>query len=61
MELLWILVLIQLILMFKLKRVSANDTDDINELSVKASGLWAFIKTRISKEQKIGQKINIRE
>ena len=30
--------------LFRLKRLSVNDTTDINELIVKASGLWGFIK-----------------
>lgn len=30
---------------FKLKRLSVNDTDDIHELIVKASGLWFISKT----------------
>lgn len=32
---------------FRLKRLSVNDTEDINELIVKTSGLWAFIKRHI--------------
>ena len=32
--------------LFRLKRILAGDTEDINELIVKASGLWACIKTR---------------
>jgi peptidoglycan/xylan/chitin deacetylase (PgdA/CDA1 family) len=30
---------------FRLKRLSIYQTDDINEISVKASGVWAFFKT----------------
>lgn len=30
--------------MFRLKRLSTNDTNDLNELIVKSSGLWGFIK-----------------
>lgn len=30
---------------FKLKRISVNDTEDINELIAKACGAWAFFKT----------------
>lgn len=29
---------------FRLKRLSLRDTGDINEISVKASGVWAFLK-----------------
>lgn len=29
---------------FRLKRLSANDTDNLDELAVKASGLWGFFK-----------------
>lgn len=32
--------------LFRLKRISVNDTNNINELIVKASGLWAFLRTR---------------
>ncbi len=39
---------------FRLKRISANDTDDLNELIVKASGVWAFIKTRNGRKQTFG-------
>ena len=35
--------------LFRLKRLSVNDTGDINELSVKASGLWAILKNKFSK------------
>lgn len=31
--------------LFKLKRLSVNDSDDINEVVVKASGLWTGIKS----------------
>lgn len=40
--------------LFKLKRLSVNDTADINELSVKASGFWAFFKTWNGKKQAYG-------
>lgn len=33
--------------LFRLKRLSVNDTDNPDELAVKASGVWAFFKTRI--------------
>ena len=29
---------------FRLKRLDVNDTDDINELIVKASGVWQFFR-----------------
>ncbi|MDN7025652.1 polysaccharide deacetylase family protein [Methanoculleus sp. FWC-SCC1] len=32
---------------FRLKRLSVNDTDDINELIVRVSGFWAFLKFKI--------------
>ena len=34
--------------LFRLKRFDANDTTDRNELIVKASGLWGFLKKRIT-------------
>jgi peptidoglycan/xylan/chitin deacetylase (PgdA/CDA1 family) len=40
--------------LFRLKRLSVNDTGDINELAVKASGVWAFMKTRNGKRQPYG-------
>lgn len=40
--------------LFRLKRISVNDTDDINELIVKASGVWAFLKTRNGRKQSYG-------
>lgn len=40
--------------LFRLKRLSVNDTGDINELAVKASGVWAFLKTRNGKKQPYG-------
>lgn len=42
--------------LFRLKRISLDDTDDINELSVKASGIWAFIKTLNGRKQEVGHK-----
>jgi len=39
---------------FRLKRISVNDTEDINELIVKASGVWVFLKTKIFGIQKSG-------
>ncbi len=32
---------------FRLKRISVNDTKDLNELIVKSSGVWLFLKTLI--------------
>ena len=46
---------------FKLKRVSVNDTKDMNELIVKASGLWAFIKSRNGTKQAYGYAKSIKE
>ncbi|MGV3639987.1 MAG: polysaccharide deacetylase family protein [Adhaeribacter sp.] len=40
--------------LFKLKRLPVNDTADLNELSVKASGLWGFFKTWNGKKQSFG-------
>jgi len=40
--------------LFRLKRLSVNDTGNINELAVKASGVWAFLKTRNGKRQPYG-------
>lgn len=31
--------------LFRLRRLSLSNTDDMNEIIVKASGLWAFLKT----------------
>lgn len=39
---------------FRLKRIPMSDNGDINELIVKASGVWAFIKTLNSRKQKFG-------
>ncbi|MCT4639880.1 MAG: polysaccharide deacetylase family protein [Bacteroidales bacterium] len=44
---------------FRLKRLSVNDTNNIDELSVKASGVWAFLKTRNGKKQTFGLNENI--
>ncbi len=40
--------------LFRLKRLSVNDTTDLNELIVKSSGFWAFFKTRNGKMQNYG-------
>ena len=37
--------------LFSLKRLSVNDTDNIDELIVKSSGFWAFVKNNISKKK----------
>ncbi len=37
--------------LFHLKRFSTNDTADINELIVKSSGLWYFLKSLAGKKQ----------
>ena len=40
--------------LFRLKRLDTNDTDDINELIVKTSGVWDFFKTINGRRQKVG-------
>ena len=40
--------------LFRLKRLSINDSIDLKEIIVKASGLWAFFKTRNGKRQAYG-------
>jgi len=47
--------------LFRLKRVSVNDTKDINELIVKSSGVWAFLKTKNGTKQTYGYTEAIRE
>ena len=37
--------------MFRLKRLSSNDTSDLNELIVKSSGVWLFFKNIIKKQK----------
>ena len=39
---------------FRLKRISINDTENRNELIVKSSGVWGFIKSRNGKKQTYG-------
>jgi peptidoglycan/xylan/chitin deacetylase (PgdA/CDA1 family) len=39
---------------YRLKRISVNDTNDLNELVVKSSGVWAFIKTLNGYRSKFG-------
>tara|TARA_B100000965_G_C19492920_1_gene713840 strand:+ start:196 stop:1059 length:864 start_codon:yes stop_codon:yes gene_type:complete len=36
--------------LFKLKRISTNDTLDINELAVKSSGFWSFLQRKMQKK-----------
>ncbi|GAB4490537.1 MAG: hypothetical protein OHK0019_09500 [Saprospiraceae bacterium] len=40
--------------LFRLKRLSVNDTSNLDELAVKASGVWQFFKTRNGKKQGYG-------
>lgn len=40
--------------LFRLKRFDVNDTADLNELIVKSSGLWGFLKTRNGRKQPCG-------
>jgi peptidoglycan/xylan/chitin deacetylase (PgdA/CDA1 family) len=40
--------------LFRLKRISVNDTNNIDELIVKASGVWAFFKKYFYRNQKYG-------
>ncbi len=40
--------------LFRLKRLSVNDTGNLDELAVKASGVWAFFKTRNGRKQGFG-------
>lgn len=47
--------------LFRLKRISVNDTPDLNELIVKSSGLWEFFKTAISRKPGHGFKTDLGE
>lgn len=47
--------------LFKLKRLSVNDTDNPDELIVKASGVWAFFKTFNGLVQKYGHTKTLRK
>ncbi|MCB0606949.1 MAG: polysaccharide deacetylase family protein [Lewinellaceae bacterium] len=38
--------------LFRLKRLSVNDTDNMDELVVKASGVWGFFKNMAAKPKK---------
>jgi hypothetical protein len=40
--------------LFSLKRLSVNDTSNLDELAVKASGVWQFFKTKNGKKQGYG-------
>ena len=40
--------------LFRLKRLSVNDSSNFDELAVKASGVWQFFKTRNGRKQGFG-------
>lgn len=40
--------------LFRLKRLSVNDTANLDELAVKTSGVWQFFKTRNGRKQGFG-------
>ena len=40
--------------LFRLKRLPVNDTSDVNELIVKASGLWEFLKEAVGRNHQFG-------
>lgn len=40
--------------LLRLKRLPVNDTDDMNELIVKASGLWEFVKATLGWNRRFG-------
>jgi hypothetical protein len=40
--------------LLRLKRLSVNDTDDMNELIVKASGLWEFVRAVLGWNREFG-------
>ena len=40
--------------LWRLRRLPVNDTDDMNELIVKASGLWEFLKRALGKDHEYG-------
>jgi peptidoglycan/xylan/chitin deacetylase (PgdA/CDA1 family) len=46
---------------FRLKRLSVNDVNDLNELIVKASGVWGFFKTINGHRQEYGHRMRIEE
>lgn len=39
---------------FRLRRLPVNDTDDLNELIVKASGLWEFLRMLLRRKREYG-------
>lgn len=39
---------------FRLKRLSVNDTSNLDELIVKASGVWSFLKRKNGYKQEFG-------
>jgi peptidoglycan/xylan/chitin deacetylase (PgdA/CDA1 family) len=47
--------------LFRLKRISLGDSDNLDEISVKASGLWMFLKQNFSKSVNHGIKTTINE
>jgi poly-beta-1,6-N-acetyl-D-glucosamine N-deacetylase len=44
---------------FRLKRIGTRDTDDLSELIVRVSGLWAFFTKRNGKKQHFGYTKNV--
>ena len=40
--------------LFRLKRLPVNDTEDLNELIVKASGLWECVKSALGRNRQYG-------
>lgn len=46
---------------FRIKRLSVDDNDSVDTVSLKASGIWAFIKTRNGKKQAHGWTANVTE
>ena len=45
--------------LYRLKRLSMNDTSNINELAVRSSGLWGFLKTRNGRKIQLGYTKNV--
>ena len=45
--------------LFRLKRLSVNDTNDLNELIVKSTGIWSFFKTLNGSFQSYGYSNNV--
>ena len=46
---------------FQIKRLSVNDTSNLNEFIAKSSGVWGFIKTRNGRRQAYGLQNSIHE